>query len=80
MSIHNYRIVEETGNITNTKRFYIEYARKNIFGKLIWKRKYVMKNGINKLVEFDNLLDAKNWLYYETEFVNKKFHYPHDWE
>jgi hypothetical protein len=79
MNIHSYRVVEETGRITNEKRFYIEYASKNIFGKLKWKRKYIKNNGAYKLVEFDNLLDAKNWLYYETEFVNKKFHYPYEW-
>lgn len=70
-----YRIVEETGNVTNETRFYIEYSGRNIFGKRVWFIHRTYKNGIPKNTEFDNIEDATKWMSYKTETVNIKYHY-----
>jgi hypothetical protein len=73
--MNKYRIVEETGKLTNKKRFYIEYSSKNIFGKVKWKTYRTLKNGIFKNVEFDDIKEAKKWINYWSEKVSRKYHY-----
>ncbi len=73
--MNKYRIVEETGIETNKKSFYIEEKVSRFFGGYKWKIRYELQGEVYNMVEFDNLDEAKNWVKYWCEDVNKEYHY-----
>ena len=68
-----YRIVEETGNLTGNKRFYIENKKKKWFSKgYYWKNVY--GGAYNELVVFDTKKEATEWINYKIETVQNIYH------
>ena len=68
-----YRIVEETGNLTGNKRFYIEEKKKKWFGmSYYWKALYYRAD--DKLVVFDTKKEATEWINYKTETIKNIYH------
>jgi len=71
-----YRIVEETGKLTGKTRFYIERQYKKLSGKKAWKIVYhrVPPDALSRILEFDDLIKAMEWVHYKTENVSVKIH------
>jgi len=68
-----YRIVEETGNLTGNKRFYIEKQKKKWFSKCYyWKIVYA--GTYNEMVVFNTKDEATEWINYRTETVKNIYH------
>ena len=71
-----YRIVEETGNLTKTKRYYIEKQKRKFFGGYKWVTHYEYHpEGGRRIKEFSDLEKAKEWVDYWNETVKKQYHY-----
>lgn len=70
-----YRIVEEKGKKTGNVNFYIQVRRKKLFGGYKWVDKYQYHpEAVGRLVEFDTLKEAKEWVDYWTETLDIKYH------
>ena len=73
--MNKYRIIEETGNLIGKTRFYIEYLGTTFFGKEIWKVKYLYHpEGGRRMVVFDTLIEAEDWVKDRIETVSNKIH------
>lgn len=70
-----YRIVEEKGKKTGNINFYIQVRRKKPFGGYKWVNKYQYHpEAGRRLVEFDTLKEAKEWVDYWIETLDIKYH------
>ena len=67
-----YRIVEETGNLTGNKRFYIQEQKKKWFSKgYYWKAVY---GEHGRLAEFKSKEKAEYWINNRIETVKNIYH------
>lgn len=72
-----YRIVEETGNLTGQKRFYIQKQKKKWFSKKYYWKNVVVRNSQTRVtmqVEFNTKEDAQKWINYKIETVKNIYH------
>ncbi len=71
-----YRIVEETGNLTKTKRFYIEKERRKLLGGKKWVLYYEYHPTDGRILKtFSKMGEAKGWVDYQNETVKRQYHY-----
>ncbi len=73
--MEEYRIIEETGDLTNKKRFYLQRKKHKLFGGYEWFSVYkYTSEGIKYLIEFKTKELAQEYVDYRIETVTKRIH------
>lgn len=69
MKKYKYRVVEEIGDITNTKEYFVEYEK-----GWLWKRWKPILRGY-KVKKFDNRKKAEEYIIYQTETLTTNYYF-----